>query len=144
MKNKKLLIALIALVAVAAVMVGIMLANQPTPSNPNPSVTTTPSGVPTYEKTITVTVVHKDQTTKEFTYQTNETYLGTVLVEEGLIQGDDSQYGLMIHTVDGEKADWSVDQSYWALYIGEEYATTGADTTPIHNGDSFKWVYTIG
>ena len=50
----------------------------------------------------------------------------------------------MFDTVDGEKADWSVDQSYWALYIGDDYATTGVDTTPIHDGDSFKLVYTRG
>ena len=153
MKNKKLLIGLIALIAVAAVMVGVMLATKPKPKDPDTttapgtSATTTPNGgttAPVYAKTITVTVVHKDGTEKVFTYHTNEDYLGAVLVAENLIQGDDSAYGLMVHTVDGEKADWNVDQSYWALYIGEDYATTGADTTPINNGDSFKWVYTIG
>ena len=50
----------------------------------------------------------------------------------------------MISTVDGELADWNVDQGYWALYIGEEYATTGIDLTPIHDGDSFSLEYTIG
>ena len=47
-------------------------------------------------------------------------------------------------TVDGELADWNVDQGYWALYIGEDYATTGIDTTPIHDGDVFTLEYTIG
>ena len=50
----------------------------------------------------------------------------------------------MITTVDGETADWNADQSYWALYIGQEYASTGADTTPVNDGDSFGLVYTIG
>ncbi len=131
MKKKKLLIALIALVAVAAVMVGVMIANRPKADED--------SG-----KSITVTVVHGDGTEKKFTYKTNEQYLGKLLLDEGLIQGEDSQYGLMIQSVDGEKADWSVDQSYWALFVGESYANTGVDTTPIHDGDHFKLVYTRG
>lgn len=96
------------------------------------------------DKHISVTVVHKDGTEKEFTYDTDEEYLGTVLLSEGLIQGEEGPYGLMISAVDGETADWNVDQSYWALYVGEEYATTGIDLTPIHDGDVFSLVYTIG
>lgn len=128
MKNKKLIIALIALMAVAAVMVGVLLI-------------TNPFGDPGL-KTITVTVIHSDGTEKAFTYRTGEEYLGTVLYAEGLIV--ESASAGMFDTVDDEKADWSVDQSYWALYIGDDYATTGVDTTPIHDGDSFKLVYTRG
>ena len=96
------------------------------------------------DKHITVTVVHKDGSQKEFTYDTNEEFLGTVLQAQGLIQGEAGPYGLMISTVDGELADWNVDQGYWALYIGEDYATTGIDTTPITDGASYSLVYTIG
>ena len=96
------------------------------------------------EKQFTVTVVHKDGTEKEFTYDTDEEYLGTVLQAAGLIEGEEGPYGLMISAVDGELADWNVDQGYWALYIGEEYATTGIDTTPIQDGASYCLVYTIG
>ena len=96
------------------------------------------------QKQITVTVVHKDGTEKKFTYDTNEEYLGTLLQAEGLIEGEEGPYGLMISIVDGELADWNVDQGYWALYIGEEYATTGIDTTPIYDGSAYRLEYTIG
>ena len=96
------------------------------------------------DKHITVTVVHKDGSQKEFTYDTNEEFLGTLLQAQGVIQGEMGQYGLMISTVDGELADWNVDQGYWALYIGQDYATTGVDTTPITDGASYSLVYTIG
>ena len=95
-------------------------------------------------KSFTVTVVHKDGTRKEFFYTSDKEYLGAALQETGLLEGEEGPYGLMISTVDGELADWNVDQGYWALYIGEEYATTGIDTTPIHNGDVFSLEYTIG
>ena len=50
----------------------------------------------------------------------------------------------MISTVDGELADWNVDQGYWAVYEGEEYAMQGIDQTPVYDGSTFKLVYTIG
>lgn len=96
------------------------------------------------DKHISVTVVHKDGTENVFEYDTDEEFLGKLLTGAGLIQGDDGPYGLMIHTVDGEKADWNVDQGYWAVYEGTEYATTGIDQIVIADGDSFSLVYTIG
>lgn len=130
MKNKKLIIAAIALVAVIALMAGVFLATRPETS----------AGT----KQISVTVVHKDGSEKTFEYKTEEEFLGPVLLSEGLVEGEESTYGLMIHAVDGETADWNVDQGYWALFVGEEYATSGADTTPVNDGDAFKLVYTIG
>lgn len=130
MKNKKLIIAVVALVAVVAVFLGIWFATRPETSQG--------------AKTITVTVVHADGSTKNFTCHTDEEYLAPVLEAENIAQGDQTEYGLTIHTVDGEKASWEENQSYWALFIGEEYAMTGASQTPVNDGDVFKLVYTIG
>ena len=130
MKNKKLLVATIALVAVIGILLGVWYATRPE---------TEQGG-----KTFTVTVVHSDGTSKDFTLHTEEEYLGDALTAAGLIQGDITQYGLTVHTVDGEKASWEENQSYWALYVGEEYATTGVSETPVYDGSVFKWVYTIG
>jgi hypothetical protein len=131
--NKKTWIAVLAVLLVAVLAVGMLLLYH----------YTRPEGV-TGDKKITVKVVHKDKTEKVFTYETNEEYLGPVLSGAGLLQGDEGPYGLMIHTVDGEKADWNVDQSYWAVYQGEEYATVGIDQMVIQDGDTFSLVYTIG
>ena len=130
MKNKKMVLIAVALAACAAVMLGVFLMTRPE----------TVQG----SKTITVTVVHGDGSEKVFTYHTDEEYLGPVLLAEGLIEGEEGPYGLMINAVDGEVADWNVDQGYWALYEGEEYAMQGIDLTPVHDGSTFKLVYTIG
>lgn len=130
MKNKKSLIAAIVLAAVAAVLAGVYFVARPG----------TQAGV----KTIRVDVVHADGSEKRFQYRTDEAYLGPVLLAEGLVEGENGPYGLTIYGVDGEKADWNENQSYWALFVGEEYATTGADATPVKDGDSFRLVYTIG
>ena len=129
-KNKRLLLAAAAVAALIAVFIGVYALTRPETS----------AG----EKTFTVEVVHKDTSSKTFTYETDEEFLGTVLLAEGLVKGDVSEYGLYITEVDGETADYNVDKSYWALYEGEEYAMQGADTTPIEDGDRFKLVYTIG
>ena len=136
MKNKKLLVALIAFVALIAVAVGIWLANRPEA----PADTTTPTGETQSMMKFTVIVVHADGTEKTFNYETTGGNLGPVLVEKGLIVESESK-GLY-NIVDGETADWNVDQSYWSFYIGDEMATYGMDDAVIHDGDVFKLVYT--
>lgn len=130
MKNKKILFAALALVLVVGIMAGVYLGTR----------LETSAGA----KTVTVTVIHADASEKVFEFATDEEFLGPVLLAEGLVEGEESTYGLVINAVDGETASWEENQSYWALYVGEEYATTGADTTPINDGDTFKLVYTIG
>ena len=130
MKNRKVWLGIIALTAVVCLMAGLWLGTRPEAVEGG--------------KRITVTVVHKDATEKVFAYSTDAEYLGGLLLEEGLAEGETSQYGLMISAVDGETADWSVDQSYWAIYIGTEYATTGADGIVLTDGGEYLLVYTIG
>ncbi len=132
MKNKKLILTAIAIVAAIAVMAGVFLATRPE----------TAAGA----KHITVTVVHADSSEKVFEYDTDEEYLGSVLLNEGLVEGEEGPYGLVISAVDGEEAIWEVSQSYWAILVGpnDEFATTGADGIVLNDGDVFKLVYTIG
>ena len=50
----------------------------------------------------------------------------------------------MISAVDGENASWEENHSYWALYIGADYATTGADGVVLTDGGEYSLVYTFG
>lgn len=94
------------------------------------------------EKGFTVEVTHRDGTSKVFEYVSDQPYLGPVLLEAGLIAGKQDQYGLVISAVDGETAVYETDGAYWALFVGEEYALQGIDTTPITEGGVYKLVYT--
>ena len=118
MKNKKLLVSVVALLVIG-LMAGIWAATRPE----------TQSG----SKGYSVTVVHKDGTVKEFAYRTDAEYLAEALLEEKLVEGEDSQYGLTIITVDGEAAVWETDSAYWAIYVGEEMAMTGASEIPVYD-----------
>ena len=132
MKNKKVLLAAIALLVVAGVMAAVYFATRPTVQDWTGS------------KTITVTVVHSDGKSQEFSYSTDKAYLGEVLQEAGLISGTPGVFGLYMETVDGETASWEENGAYWAFYVGEEYATTSVDLAPITDGAVYKLVYTLG
>ena len=121
--NKKTLFAVAALAVVAALMLGLWYFTKPQ----------TREGA----KTVAVEVVHGDGSTKEFTYHTDGSYLGEVLTAEGLVQGEQGAYGLYITTVDGETAQDSLRQ-WWCITKGGERVDTGADTTPIADGDHFE------
>ena len=127
-KKRRWWIALVALLVVEAILDGLYFRFRADP----------PEG----DKTVTVKVVHADQSEKEFTYETDDEYLGELLTEEGLVEGETSEYGMYITKVDGEQAVFETDNAYWALYENGEYASTGADQTVLDNGDEFSLVYT--
>lgn len=129
-QTKKLLIAAAALLLLAGVFAGVWL-------------TTRPAAVQG-GKTVTVEVVHSDESKKSFTYHTDEEYLANVLLSEGLVEGDDGDWGLFITVVDGEEASYDANQSYWAVYQNGEYAQVGVSELPVNDGDSFSLVYTVG
>ena len=89
----------------------------------------------------TVIVTHADEKEEIFLYEAEGGMLGAFLEKEGLIIGSGDG---MFHTVDGEKADWNENKSYWAFYVDNNYAVKGIYDTPIENGKNYKLEYTIG
>ena len=96
------------------------------------------------EITITVEVINSAGEHTDHTITTKASKLADALLEAGFVEGPVEEYGLYITTVDGETADWNVDQSYWALSQNGEYLMTGASDTEIHDGDHFELTYTKG
>ena len=93
-------------------------------------------------KSFTLTIVHKDGTSKDMNLKSDAEFLGAYLEEEGIIKGEEGQYGIFIKEVEGEKAVYEEDNAYWAFYEGEEYALKGIDQTPITDGAVYKLIYT--
>ena len=93
------------------------------------------------EKTVTVQVaVYENLVT--FTIRTDADTVGAALMEHDLIAGDVETYGLYVKVVNGIRADYDVDQSYWAFYIDGEYAMAGVDLTEITEGAIYRLEYT--
>ena len=91
------------------------------------------------DTSFTFTVVFADQTSKTYTVKTDKTTVGAALVDVGLISGEDSQYGLMVDTVDGVKLEYNTDKMYWAFYINDGYANSGVDSTQIKPDETYSF-----
>jgi len=84
-------------------------------------------------------VVDKDGNETAFEIHTDKEIVGDALLEEGLIAGEEGQYGLYVKTVNGITADYDTDGTYWAFYIDGEYAMSGVDTTTIEEGVTYTF-----
>lgn len=127
MKNKKLILAVAALVAIVAVLLGVYFATRPQGTQG--------------AKTITVTVVHQNGSEKSFTCHTDAEFLDTVLLDEKIVEGEMGEFGLFFQTADSETAE---GEGWWKICVGEEAASTGASQIPVTDGTTYKLVYTIG
>ena len=85
------------------------------------------------------TVVDADGKETAFDVHTDETTVGAALLALGLIDGDDSEYGLYVKTVNGLTVDYDKDGKYWAFYVDGEYAATGVDSTDIAAGSTYTF-----
>ena len=74
-----------------------------------------------------------------FVVSTDKETVGDALLELNLIEGDDREYGLYVKTVNGITADYDTDGTYWAFYVNGEYASTGVDSTPVNEGDTYEF-----
>ncbi len=73
-----------------------------------------------------------------FQIHTDAETVGDALKANELIEGVESEYGLMVQSVCGIEAIWSEENPhYWAFYINGEYAQTGVDTTPVEDGYTY-------
>ncbi len=128
--NKKLIAALVALVAVLAIFAVVFFVFKPKATAGS--------------KEITVTVVDNNGAETVYESNTDQQYLRGALeeLENFTMTGSESEYGLMVETVNGISAIYDTDGAYWSFYVNEEYCNYGIDEQPINDGDAFKIVYT--
>ena len=126
MKNKKLIISLAAVLVVIVAAFSVIFI-------------TMKSDTQKGDKNITVTVVFKDKSEKEFKINTDAEYLGDALLEEKIVSKDEYENGGGMYTyIADERADYTLDKSWWCLTVGGEMATVGINEQPIADGDSFE------
>ena len=94
-------------------------------------------------KEIIIEVINSADESTLYKLNTDAEYLRQAMDEaEGLTyDGTESEYGIMISTVNGEVADYNVNGAYWSFYVNGEYCTYGIDTQPVADGDAFVIEY---
>lgn len=96
------------------------------------------------EKSITIEVVMSDETSTVYEVDTDAEYLlGAMEDADGLtFEGEESTYGMSISSVNGVRADYTLDGAYWGFYVNDDYCNYGVSQQPVEDGDSFRIVYT--
>lgn len=129
--NKKVLIGAAALIAVVAVLAVVFFIFREKPVQGH--------------KNITIEVIDNTQSSTVYEVHTDAEYLRQAMEEaRGLeFSGTESEYGLMIETVNGVTPDYSVDGAYWSFYVNGDYCNYGVDSQPIEDGDAFVIKYEV-
>lgn len=149
-EKKKLTIVVAVIVAIIAIVLGILAFNNKPASTPasssNSQETSSQTGSSTAEavKEYVFEVTHKDGSTTQKTFTTSEDTLDKALLDEGVVKGDQGDYGLFVTEVDGETADYNVDGGWWKFLVNGEESQVGVSSTPVENGSTYSFVYTIG
>ena len=99
---------------------------------------TTTAGETTSPVSFSLVVIKADGSEKTHSITTTEPNLASALTKEGIIEGEEGQYGFVVQVVDGERHYWEEDGKYWAIYIGDEYATVGISSITPEEGKVYK------
>lgn len=89
--------------------------------------------------TFTLEVTDLEGKVTKHEISTDKKTVGEALLEQGLISGDEGDYGLYVKTVDGLTLDYETDGKYWAFYVDGEYAMAGVDSTDITDGSTYAF-----
>lgn len=96
------------------------------------------------EKNIAIEVVMQDETSTVYEVDTDAEYLiGAMEEADGLtFHGEEGPYGMSISTINGVRADYTLDGAYWGFYVNGDYCNYGVSQQPVEDGDTFRIVYT--
>ncbi len=84
-------------------------------------------------------VVEENGNITPFEIRTDKETVGEALIALGLIEGEEGDYGIYVKKVNGITADFSETGTYWAFYVGDSYAQTGAELTEIVSGETYSF-----
>lgn len=133
-QNKKVILGVVAFLAVAVILGAVYFFTRPETSKG--------------AKNVSITVVSEEGKKTEYKIDTDAEYLQEAMddaKEEGLTySGTEGEYGLMVDTVNGEKAVFEEGGAYWAFTVDGEFCNYGIAEQPVADGDEFEIIYTIG
>lgn len=99
-------------------------------------------------KSVEITVINQSGEETVYDVDTDAEYLEGALEdaeEEGLtFSGEEGEYGLMVDTVNGEKASYEDGEAYWSFSVNGTYCNFGVSEQPVEDGDEFEVRYTVG
>lgn len=141
-RAKKTLSLLLLVVLIAAMALTGTGCDSKSPTSEVPETTVSSADVTVMgegSKVFDFTVSDFEGKVTNFEIHTDKDTVGDALSDLGLIEGEEGAYGLYVKVVNGIKADYDTDGKYWAFYIDDELAPTGADSTAIEEGRVYSF-----
>lgn len=150
MRFWKTFLALCVACVLALSLVGCAGVTEPTVAGSEPSSATEPAAsIPADgselgegQHSFTFQVTMPDGTVYTYTVRSDEKTVGAALQTLGLIDGDDSEYGLYVTTVLGMTLDYDADGYWWALSENGADSPVGVDSLPITDGSTYAFTAT--
>ena len=132
--KKKIIIGILIFMTAAAILAGIYYFLRPQPE--------------TGSKEIEIVVINSTGDKETYRLRTDAEYLIDAMEEakaKGLTyDGTEGEFGLMLDTVNEEKAVFEKDGAYWSISVNGAYANYGISEQPVTDGDTFELRYTAG
>jgi len=92
--------------------------------------------------TIRVEVTDADGGTIGFYVNTDAETVGDALLEVELIDGDVSEFGMMVTHVNGIHAEFNQDNAWWAFYVDGEMSMAGVDSVEVVPEAVYAFIHT--
>lgn len=97
-------------------------------------------------KSYTVEIVNAEGESAVINGSTDKEYLQEALdelVEAGKLSYDgvSQAAGYMIQEINGERAVYEEDGTYWSIYVNGDYGTLGINAQPVTDGDEYKFAH---
>ena len=129
--NKKIVLGIVALVAVIAALAVVFSVFRAKPVEGS--------------KEIVIEVIDNEQQTTTYDVKTDAEYLYEAMQEaDGLtFDGEETEFGFTLYTVNGLEADFTKDSAYWSLYVNGEYGMNGVSSQPVLDGDTYTFKYEV-
>ncbi len=100
-------------------------------------------------KNITIRVTASNGVSTDYQLRTSSKYLIQAMNELSSKNSSfsfvqkDSDNGIVIETINNERASFTDDNAYWAIYVNGEFGKNDATTQPLKHGDVYEWRYEV-
>ncbi len=86
-----------------------------------------------------VKIINKAGETFDYTIYTDQTKLGPALLSKSFIDGEETDNGFVLKTVNGETHNYETEGYAWRVYVGEELTDKTVDTINLENGATYTF-----
>lgn len=143
MKKKSLIIILSVVLAALIALFGVLYLVDKNNKGDNTKPTPSQSSEVKEEigTNITIKLVLADKSEKVFEIETTASTLADVLLEQKLISKEEYDAGFYT-TINGVRADYTLDKLWWCINVNGEMASTGANEISLNEGDKIDIIQT--